>query len=227
MQPVCWSGTRMNIRHDTPACESDMVASAAHGDLEAFNQLVLKYQDLVYSVARSILNDDASAEDAAQETFISAFQHVRAFRGGSFRGWLLRIATNTCYDFLRSQRRRPTVPLYPIDADGKEIESVPWLADPHPSAQAKLESDEFSQTIYRWLDELPEAFRSVINLVDVNGVDYVEAAQALGIPVGTVKSRLARARLRMRDRLSQELGSMQNPGWRAHVPRQIRSTLSL
>ncbi len=194
----------METRGETNAPEPALVSSASKGDLEAFNQLVLKYQDLVYNVARSILGDDDSAEDAAQETFISAFQHVASFRGGSFRSWLLRIATNTCYDFLRAQKRRPTVSLYPEDAHGNQIESAPWLADPHPSAQDKVEADEFSQTVLRWLDELPAQFRSVITLIDLNGIDYVEAAQVLGIPVGTVKSRLARARLRMQERLSQD-----------------------
>ncbi len=184
--------------------ESALVSSAVLGDLEAFNELVLKYQDVVYSLARSILDDADSAEDAAQETFISAFQHVGGFRGGSFRCWLLRIATNTCYDFLRSCKRRRLVDLIPEDADGNEIESPPWIADPHPSVQAEVEWNEFSQALYRWMDELPAPFRSVITLIDLNGFDYAEAAHALGIPMGTVKSRLARARLRMKQRLSRE-----------------------
>lgn len=196
----------MTMGNETSVRESDLVSMAAQGDLEAFNQLVLKYQDLVFRVARSIVGNDDFAEDASQEAFISAFQHVSGFRGGSFRGWLLRITTNTCYDFLRAQKRRPTVPLYPEDADGNQIESPSWLADPHPSAQDQLESEEFSQTVQRWLDELPAQFRSVITLIDLNGIDYAEAAQALSIPVGTVKSRLARARLRMQERLSHDLG---------------------
>ncbi len=194
----------MITRDETNALESALVASAARGDLEAFNELVLKYQGFVYSVARSILSDGDAAEDATQETFVSAFQHVGSFRGGSFRSWLLRITTNTCYDFLRAQKRQPTVELYPENADGNEIESPPWLADPHPSVQAELERDEFSRTLYRWLDELPTPFRAVITLIDLHGIDYSEAAKALGIPIGTVKSRLARARLRMKERLSQD-----------------------
>ncbi len=194
----------MDIRDVTNVHESDLVSMSAQGDLEAFNQLVLKYQDLVFSVARSILGDDDTAQDAAQEAFISAFQHVTSFRGGSFRSWLLRITTNTCYDFLRAQKRRPTVALYPEDANGNQVETPPWLADPHPSAQDELEQNEFSRALYRWLDELPTPFRTVITLIDLNGVDYAEAAQALSIPVGTVKSRLARARLRMKERLSED-----------------------
>ncbi len=191
----------MDNRYEPHARESALISSAAQGDLEAFNALIVEYQDLVYSVARSILCDGDSAEDAAQETFISAFQHVGSFRGGSFRSWLLRIATNTCYDLLRAQKRRPTVPLYPEDAAGNEVESAPWLVDPHRSAPAELEWNDFSRALYRSLDELPTPFRSVITLVDLNGIDYVEAARVLAIPVGTVKSRLARARERMKERL--------------------------
>ncbi len=197
----------MDIGNGTNAHELDLVSSAAQGNLEAFNELVLKYQDLVYNLARSILGDDDAAQDAAQEAFISAFEHVGSFRGGSFRSWLLRITSNTCYDVLRAQKRHPTVTLYPEDAHGDQAESPTWLADPHPSVEDEVQRDEFSQALYRWLDELPAQFRSVITLVDLNGVDYAEAAQALRIPVGTVKSRLARARLRMKERLSQDHNS--------------------
>lgn len=196
----------MDRKDGTNAYDSDLVSSAARGDLETFNLLVLKYQGLVFNVARSILRDDDSAEDATQETFISAFQHVGSFRGGSFRSWLLRIATNTCYDILRARKRRPTVALYPEDAHGNEIESASWLTDPRPSPQVEVERSEFSQSMYRWLDELPTPFRSVITLIDLHGLDYIEAAQVLGVPVGTVKSRLARARLHIRERLFGESG---------------------
>ncbi len=195
----------METRDQTNAREQTLVSSASKGDLDAFNDLVLKYQDLIYNLAYAILGDRDPSEDATQETFISAFQHLGSFRGGSFRGWLMRIATNTCYDFLRAIRRRPTVALLPEDADGNEIESLTWLADPHPSAEAEIERDEFSQILYRRVDELPTQFRAVITLIDLNGIDYAEAAQALGIPIGTVKSRLARARLRMKEGLSQDL----------------------
>ena len=190
----------------TGVSETQLVALAGKGDMDAFNELVLRYQGLVYSLTRSILGDPDRAEDAVQQTFISAFQHLGGFRGGSFRSWLLRTASNTCYDFLRSLKRHPTVPLIPQDANGGEIECPVWMADPSPSAQAQMESNELAQTLYRRLDELPGVYRSVITLVDLNGIDYDEAARALNIPLGTVKSRLARARLQMRERLSQDPG---------------------
>ncbi len=194
----------MNAKMEVNLDEADLISSATRGGLDAFNELVMKYQDLIYSLALSILGDGDLAEDAAQETFISAFQHMSSFRGGSFRNWLLRIARNTCLDFLRARRRRPTVALYPEDENGNEMEWAPWLADPRPSPHYELERDEFSNSLYRWIDELPTPFRVVITLVDLNGIDYAAAAHALGIPMGTVKSRLARARLRIKERLLHE-----------------------
>lgn len=181
--------------------EDALVRRAWTGDLDAFNQLVLSHQDLAYSQAYALLGDRAAAEDAAQESFIRAFQGIRGFRGGSFRGWLLRIVTNASYDFLRKVKRHPTVALVPEDDYGDEVESPAWLADPAALVEATVEQAEFSDSIYRMLDELPEAYRSVLTLVDLHDLDYEEAARALGIPLGTVKSRLARARLQMQGKL--------------------------
>ncbi len=186
---------------ETKRRESVLLSSAAKGDLQAFNDLVLKYQDLVYNVSRGILGNADAAQDATQETFIRAFQHLDGFRGGSFRCWLLRIATHACYDVLRTLNRHPSVQLIPEDEDGSEMDSAPWLADPRLSPEAETEKNEFLQTLYRWIDELPVAYRTVITLVDLNGLGYDEAAQALGCPMGTIKSRLARARLLIKARL--------------------------
>src|SRR5512135_2923475 len=194
----------MKANDETDGRESALLASAAKGDLEAFNDLVLKYQDLVYNVSRSILGDADAEQDATQETFIRAFQHMDGFRGGSFRCWLLRIATHACYDVLRTLNRRPTVPLIPEDGDGNEMDSAPWLAAPRLSPEAETEKDEFLQTLYHWINELPVAYRTVITLVDLNGLGYDEAAQALGAPIGTIKSRLARARLLIQERPFQD-----------------------
>jgi RNA polymerase sigma-70 factor (ECF subfamily) len=187
--------------------EEELVRMASQGDLEAFNQLVLVYQNLAYSLAYSLLGDHASAEDAAQESFIKAFQNLDKYRGGSFRAWLLRIVTNSAYDTARRSRRHPAQPLFPEDENGEDIESSGWLADPAPSVQETVEQKEFSRSLYRMLDDLPDAYRSVITLVDVDGLDYQEAAQVLSLPLGTVKSRLARARDQMRSKLKERYGS--------------------
>ncbi len=194
----------MKANDETNGRESVLLSAAAHGDLEAFNDLVLKYQDLVYNVTRGILGEAEAAQDATQEAFLRVFQHLDGFRGGSFRCWLLRIAAHTCYDILRALRRHPTVPLLPEDGDGNEIESPLWLADSRSTPEAETEKEEFLQTLYQRIDELPTIYRAVITLVDLNGLDYDEAAQALGVPIGTVKSRLARARLQIQERLFQD-----------------------
>jgi RNA polymerase sigma-70 factor (ECF subfamily) len=179
--------------------ETFLIQAAQRGDLDAFNRLVLAYQDIVYNQALRMLNDDAPAQDATQEAFISAYRSLTSFRGGSFRAWLLRIVTNACYDILRRRQRRPTTSLEPLDDSGEEIESPQWLADPGEMPEESIERAELEQAIISCLDGLPMEFRSAVVMVDVQGLDYAEAAQAIGKPIGTVKSRLARARLRLRD----------------------------
>ena len=176
-----------------------LIDAASRGDLDAFNRLVLVYQDQVYNQAYRMLGEGDSAADATQEAFISAFRHLRSYRGGSFRAWLMRIVTNACYDELRRRQRRPTSPLEPLDDAGEEIESPSWMIDPGDSPDDMQDRLELEQAIQHCLDGLPVEFRSTVVLVDVQGMDYQEAALVLGKPLGTVKSRLARARLRLRD----------------------------
>ncbi len=182
--------------------EELLIRQALAGDLESFNQLVLHYQDLAYHHAYALLDDHAQAEDATQDSFIKAFQSMSTFRGGSFRSWLLKIVTNSAYDLLRRSHRHPNQPLFPEDENGEEIESAPWLADPKASVQETVEQNELSQQIYQLMDELPAVYRSVLTLIDLNEFDYGEAARALKVPIGTVKSRLARARLQMKKKLT-------------------------
>lgn len=179
--------------------EPYLIQAAQKGDLDAFNSLVLAYQDIVFNQAFRLLGEEDSAADAAQEAFISAYKHINNFRGGSFRAWLLRIVTNASYDDLRQRQRRPTTSLEPIDDTGEEIESPYWIADTSALPEEEAERGEMNQAIADCLQGLPEEFRSAVVLVDVQGFDYSEAAEALGKPVGTIKSRLARARLRLRD----------------------------
>jgi RNA polymerase sigma-70 factor, ECF subfamily len=184
--------------------EESILRRASTGDLESFNALVLRYQDMAYSHAYGLLCEPDLAADAAQEGFIKAFQRLDSFRGGSFRGWLLKIVTNSAYDLLRQRRRNPTQALFPEDRHGEEIESPAWLTDHGASVQATVEQREWSAELNRKLDELPAVYRTVLTLVDVHELDYGEAAQALHVPLGTVKSRLARGRLQMRKKLSEQ-----------------------
>jgi RNA polymerase sigma-70 factor (ECF subfamily) len=193
------------IGMNTQIHDEALVLAASKGDLEAFNQLVLRYQDLAYHHAYSLMGDSASAEDVVQEGFVKAFQGLNGFRGGSFRSWLLRIVTNCAYDVLRRSQRHPSQPLFPEDDNGEELESAPWLADPSASVQDAVEQAELSKEIRALMEQLPEAYRNVLTLVDLYQFDYSEAAQTLRVPIGTVKSSLARARLQMRDMLKDGL----------------------
>jgi RNA polymerase sigma-70 factor (ECF subfamily) len=179
--------------------EKGLIQDARQGDLDAFNRLILAYQDRVYNQAYRVLGESQAADDATQEAFISAYKNLRSFRGGSFRAWLLRIVTNACYDELRRRKRRPTTSLEPLDDAGDEIESPRWIADPGELPEDNVVRAELGRTIQHCLDKLPTDFRVVVVLVDVQGMDYLEAASVIGKPLGTVKSRLARARNRMRE----------------------------
>lgn len=179
--------------------ETSLINSAQQGDLNAFNTLILHYQDAVFNTALRILGDEDQAQDAAQEAFISAFQSIKSFRGGSFKAWLLRTVTNACLDELRRQKRRPTTPLEPETSDGEEMDSPKWLADSSMTPAQKAEADELEHAIQHCLDALPTEFRTAVVLADVQGMDYTEVAATVRVPLGTIKSRLARARLRLRE----------------------------
>src|SRR5574341_1579371 len=177
--------------------EVALIQAAKQGDLDAFTRLVLAFQDQVFAQAYRMMGETDAAEDATQEAFISAFHSIQSYRGGSFRAWLLRIVTNASYDELRRRQRRPTTPLEPVDSEDEEIESPHWLADPSESPENQAERMELDQAIQNCLKNLPPEFRAVVVLVDVQGFDYFEAAEVIRKPVGTVKSRLSRARLRL------------------------------
>ena len=178
--------------------EVALIQLAMQGDMDSYNRLVLAYQDIIYAQAYHIMGEPEAAEDATQIAFISAYRKLRSYRGGSFKAWLLRIVTNACYDELRRRKRRPTTPLEPLDEDNEEIESPRWIADPGESPEESAERTELSKAIQRCLNDLPDDFRTVVVLVDIQGFDYREASEVIGKPVGTVKSRLSRARVRIR-----------------------------
>ena len=177
--------------------EEQLILAAQKGDLDAFNRLVVSYQGLAFNLAFRLLNDDSSAEDITQDAFISAYKSLRSFRGGSFKAWLLRIVTNAAYDELRRRQRRPQTPLEPDTPEGEEAHEPVWLADPGESPQELAERVELNKAIQSCLDQLEAEFRVPVILVDIQGLDYAEAAEVLRRPLGTVKSRLARARNRM------------------------------
>ncbi|MEN9935810.1 MAG: hypothetical protein RLZZ387_2389 [Chloroflexota bacterium] len=180
--------------------ELRLVEAARRGDVESFNALVRLYEVRVYNLCYRMLGDAESAADAAQETFLSAYRNLRSFRGGSYRSWLLRIATNACYDVLRARKRRPSVSLEAHSDD--EAEASPMqVADPSESPDDFALRRELAGAIQHGLSALPEDQRAVLILSDIEGMSYEEIAQVTGANLGTVKSRLSRARGRLRDLL--------------------------
>ena len=180
--------------------ESRLIEGAIRGNLDAFNKLVIMYQTAVYNTALRIMFDPDQANDLAQTAFISAWKHMDTFKGDSFKPWILRITINACYDELRRLRRHPSVPLEPVSIeDNEENEDAKWLVDLNPSPVEANETHEIIEEVENCLNRLPYDYRSVLVLIDVQEMDYQAASDILGKPLGTVKSRLFRARQKMRD----------------------------
>ena len=184
-----------------PDTETMLIATAQRGDLDAFNLLVLKYQDMMYRVSVRVTRDERSAEDATQNALIQAFNSLRSFRGGSFKSWLARVAINASYDELRREKRHIAMPLEQFNNEGEEIESPTWMMDLSAGPQELAESSEVQAALQRCIRALTPDYRLMVILVDIEGMSYEEAAQVTRVPVGTVKSRLARARMQLRSAL--------------------------
>jgi len=186
---------------------------ACAGNLEAFNQLVTLHQDAVFNSAYRIMGSFDEAEDITQKTFISAFQTIRSFRGGSFKAWLMRIAINACYDEIRRKKRHPAISIEAGSEDPDYIEADYWLPDQSPTPAEISEMKELQSAVQHCLQDLPPDFRMIAVLADVDEMEYEEISRIAGCPMGTVKSRLARARLKLRGCLEEF--------WEL-LPRQIR-----
>jgi RNA polymerase sigma factor (sigma-70 family) len=188
------------------ANEADVVERAQRGDLQAFNQLVETYSDRVYTHCNYVLRNSDNAADVSQEAFIKAWRNIGSLRG-AFKPWLMTIATNACRDFLRAQK--PTESLTPDD---------PMDARPDPPAkelgpEGEIVLSELQSEVRAAIDKLPAEQREVIVSCDLLEMDYSETATSLGIPIGTVKSRLFRAREAMRQLLTREqLYGLARPG---------------
>ncbi|GAB4476762.1 MAG: sigma-70 family RNA polymerase sigma factor [Anaerolineae bacterium] len=177
--------------------EAALIQSAQRGDVDAYNTLVLHYQEQAFNVAYRIMGDSASAADATQEAFISAYRAIRTFRGGSFKSWLLRIVTNACYDELRRRKRRPQASLEALYVEDASADLR--LASQMESPEGYAQRMDLQAAIMECLQGLPEDQRTVAVLSDIEGFDYNEIAAVVGVALGTVKSRLSRARGRLRD----------------------------
>ena len=179
--------------------EQALIASASSGNPHAFNALVHAYQDMAYNVAYRVLGQPDAAADAVQDALLSAYRALPAFRGGSFKAWLLRIVTNACYDQLRQRKRRPQTSLEDMVEDA---DYAPALMDPSLSPEQALLSRELADAVEMAIAKLPIDQRLTLVLSDIEGLSYDEIAASTGASLGTVKSRLSRARARVRDYLT-------------------------
>ena len=177
-----------------------IVQRVLEGDTNAFEELVLEYEKKVYNVALRMLNNSEDAADMTQEAFIKAYNSLSGFRGDSkFSVWLTRIVSNLCLDFMRSRNRRPTVSLSMEDEDGEDVQLD--IADTSQSPEQLLERSLTRESVRRGLQSLPEDYREILLLREIQGLSYDEIAAALDIEVGTVKSRIFRGRKKLCDYL--------------------------
>jgi len=177
-----------------------LLERARDGDLDAFNDLVACYQDHLYALVVRMVPDRDQASDAVQEAFFSAYRNMRGFRGGSVRSWLSRIAVNAAMDAQRARKRRPVQP-YPELDDESWQPPAPADADPVTTALTA----ERTRVLNDALAAITDDQRSAIVLFDVEGYDYAEIADMTGVSLGTVKSRIHRGRLALRERLQDRM----------------------
>jgi len=177
--------------------EFDAIKEAQNGSLSAFNQLVMAYQGTAYNAAYRVIGNGEAAADACQDAFIKAYKAIKQYKGGSFKSWLLRIVTNTCYDHIRYKSRRPATSLEDLteNPDDHSDKLVSQTERPEES----ILRGELSDLIQVGINQLPEDQRIVLVLSDVQGFPYQEIADIIEQPLGTVKSRLSRGRRRLRD----------------------------
>jgi RNA polymerase sigma-70 factor, ECF subfamily len=185
------------VREDEP----QLVAAAKRGDQSAFEELVNRYERRIYRVALHITQNAADAEDAMQEAFVKAFQHLKDFQGDSrFYTWLVRIAVNE--SLMKLRKRRPNVLSLDEPISGDDNEMSREIQDWGPSPEKKFEQAEMGGILEKVIGKLEPIYRAVFVLRDVGEVSTEETAKILDISIPAVKSRLLRARLKLRELLS-------------------------
>ncbi|UCH32955.1 MAG: sigma-70 family RNA polymerase sigma factor [Armatimonadota bacterium] len=188
--------------HEALAGEALLIERCQNGDAVAFDRLVEQHGQWVYNLAYRMIGDRDEAQDVAQEAFVRAFRAIKKFRrGSSFSTWLYRVTTNACLDEIKRRRRRPA----PESALMSEDDRPPDPPDPGPDAAEEVEAIERRELIRRAIASLPVHYRLTLVLYELQGCSYDEVATITKTNVGTVKSRLNRARLALRQVLEPHL----------------------
>lgn len=176
--------------------EKELIQRAQRGDADAFEVLVRQNEKAVYNFCLRMCGSREDAFDLSQEAFIKAYRGLKSFKGeSSFSTWLYRLTSNVCIDFLRKRKNEKTVPLFTENDEGEESERV--IPDPGPTPHERAENSELRRDIQNTLLRLSTEHRQAIVLREINGLTYEEIARTLDISIGTVKSRISRARSEM------------------------------
>ena len=194
--------------------DAQLIERIQNGDKQAFELLVAKYQRRVVRLISRLVRDPAEQEDIAQEAFIKAYRAIPNFRGESaFYTWLYRIAVNTAKNYLASQGRRPrTVGEFQSDEDGESF-GVNEVVEDNNTPDAVLHSRQVAETVNKAIERLPSDLRMAVTLREIEGLSYEEIAQAMDCPIGTVRSRIFRAREAIAQDLRPLLGTMEGKRW--------------
>ncbi len=195
----------MKDRYLSYSQEIRWIDQAQNNDSDAFNHLVLSYQDSAFNFSSRMLNGDPFADDVVQEAFLSAYRNIKNFRGSSFRAWLFKIIRNLCIDELRRRHRHPSLPFEPLNDEDQPCENTRWLIAPGFTPEELVIHHNNLKVIEQAIQHLPDRLREVLILVDVEDLDYKEAAAVLNVPCGTIKSRLSRARVQLRALLGERI----------------------
>lgn len=202
--------------------ERSLIARGQQGDRTAFNALVEKYQGAAYALALRMLGDPDTASDVTQEAFFSAYRALGSFHGASFRAWLLRIVANGCYDVFRARGRQPVTSLEALlehdDASSSDAHLPGAMVDPSWNPEEAALRSETIRAIEAALLQLPPDQRLAVVLCDIQGMAYEEVARIMETPLGTVKSRIARARTQLRTLLTRQ-GELSPPPQRHDAER--------
>jgi len=190
----------------TKTTDAELVKRVQRGDKRAFDLLVIKYQSKILSIVSRFISDNAEINDVAQDAFIKAYRALPNFRGESaFYTWLYRIAINTAKNYLTARGRRP--PASDIDSQEAESYGVGVALQENASPESLLMRDQLKQVIFDTIDELPDDLKTAITLREIDGLSYEEIAESMDCPVGTVRSRIFRAREAIDDKIRPLIGN--------------------
>jgi RNA polymerase sigma-70 factor (ECF subfamily) len=193
--------------------DAELVARVQNGDKKAFDLLVLKYQRKIMRLLSRMIRDPAETEDVAQEAFIKAYRALPQFRGDSaFYNWLYRIAINTARNWLATNKRRPNTSSSVENEEGETFDQSDNLTD-NSTPESELASREIAQTVNRAIEDLPEELRNAIVMREIDGMSYEDIAQSMNCPIGTVRSRIFRAREAIATRLRPIMGNTSDKRW--------------